>query len=110
MNASERQVADTLDELHVEWVYEPTMLVLKQDADGHPKEGFQPDFWLPKYQMFFEVTLAKSVTAKNRKIRLAKEIHDVDVILISKDDFHKDLKAKLLRVLRTRRSELQTAS
>lgn len=106
MNASERLVADVLDELHVHWDYEPDLFILRADEDGHPKEGFKPDFYLPKYDMYIEVTMAKVITAKNRKVRLAKEVHNVTVVILSKDDFRNGLKERVLEILGCRRLEL----
>lgn len=99
-NKSEQEVADTLDALKVAWVYEPTLFVLKEDEAGNPKEGFRPDFYLPKLDIYIEVTMGKqsNVTGKNRKARLANEIHGARVWIIYGRDF-KRLKERILEVL-----------
>lgn len=88
MIPSERVVADHLDALGVEWEYEPTLFVLATDESGHCVEGFQPDFYLPSYDLYIEVTMAKQQTQKNRKIRRLRECHvDVQVYLFNRGDF-----------------------
>lgn len=89
-----------LDELHILWVYEPTLFVLKEDEAGNPKEGFRPDFYLPKQDIYIEVTMGKqsNVTGKNRKARLAHEVHGVRVWIVYGRDFRR-LKDRLLEIL-----------
>jgi hypothetical protein len=68
---SERQFAKLLDFYGIEWQYEPHTFVLEDDANGHPLEAFSPDFFLPAYGLYIEITTLKQklVTKKNRKVR-----------------------------------------
>ena len=47
------------------------------DESGRAVEFFTPDFYLPEYDLYLEVTtaLAKLKTRKNRKIRLLQDHH-----------------------------------
>lgn len=74
---SERQFAKLLDFYGIEWQYEPRTFVLAEDGEGNPTEAFSPDFYLPGYDLFIEITTQrqKLVTKKNRKVRRLLELH-----------------------------------
>ena len=68
---SERQIAGLLDFYGITWEYEPRTFVLERDRQGHPRSAFTPDFYLPDYDLYLEVTTLRQalVTRKNRKVR-----------------------------------------
>jgi len=70
-HASERAFSELLDFYGVAWEYEPTTFVLESDSAGRVMEAFTPDFYLPAYDVYVELTTLKQklVTRKNRKIR-----------------------------------------
>lgn len=70
-HASERAFSELLDFYGVAWEYEPTTFVLERDATGRVVEAFTPDFYLPGYDVYVELTTLKQklVTRKNRKVR-----------------------------------------
>jgi hypothetical protein len=74
---SERQFAKLLDFYGIEWAYEPHTFVLEQNAQGDPTVAFSPDFFLPAYDLYIEITTLKQklVTKKNRKVRRLLEQH-----------------------------------
>jgi hypothetical protein len=74
---SERQFAKLLDFYAIEWQYEPRTFVLQRDRDGNPAQAFTPDFYLPAYDLYIEITTLnqKLVTKKNRKARRLVELH-----------------------------------
>ncbi len=74
-HASERQFARLLDFYQIEWEYEPRSFDLERDADGNVTQRFTPDFYLPQYDLFIEITTLnqKLVTKKNRKVRRLRE-------------------------------------
>ena len=74
---SERQFAKLLDFYNIVWEYEPRTFVLERDRAGNPVQAFTPDFYLPAYDEFIEITTLnqKLVTKKNRKARLLRELH-----------------------------------
>lgn len=74
-HASERQFARLLDFYQIEWEYEPRSFDLERDRDGNVIQRFTPDFYLPQYDLYIEITTMsqKLVTKKNRKVRKLKE-------------------------------------
>jgi hypoxanthine phosphoribosyltransferase len=87
---SERQFAKLLDFYGIAWEYEPTEFVLEWDRQGRPSQAFRPDFYLPAYHLFIEITTLnqKLVTKKNRKIRRLRELHpEVEVKIFYQRDY-----------------------
>ena len=74
---SERQFARLLDFYQIDWAYEPMSFDLEWDADGKVTQRFTPDFYLPAYDLYIEITTLnqKLVTKKNRKIRRLRELY-----------------------------------
>lgn len=101
MLESERRVADVLDDLRIAWEYEPTLIIFHYDDEGHVKSGFRPDFYLPKYNFYIEVTKARTLTDKNRKIRKARELHGIRIELLDRYDLAGDLKGIVLKLLQS---------
>jgi hypothetical protein len=89
---SERQFAKLLDFYGIEWEYEPRTFTLERDRDGRPAQAFTPDFYLPAYDLYIEITTLnqKLVTKKNRKARRLREMHpDVRIkVLYQRDYLH----------------------
>ena len=75
-HASERQFARLLDFYQIEWDYEPTSFDLEWDRDGSVVQRFTPDFYLPMYDLYIEITTLNQqlVTKKNRKVRRLREL------------------------------------
>jgi hypothetical protein len=76
-HASERQFARLLDFYQIDWEYEPRSFDLEDDGDGNITQRFTPDFYLPQYDLYIEITTLnqKLVTKKNRKIRRLRELY-----------------------------------
>ncbi len=76
-HASERQFARLLDFYQIEWEYEPRSFDLERDRAGNVTQQFTPDFYLPAYDLYIEITTMnqKLVTKKNRKVRRLKELY-----------------------------------
>ncbi|HEX9892021.1 MAG TPA: hypothetical protein VGB28_08175 [Actinomycetota bacterium] len=74
-HASERQFARLLDFYQIDWEYEPRSFDLEEGPDGTVTQRFTPDFYLPAYDLYIEITTMsqKLVTKKNRKVRRLKE-------------------------------------
>ena len=89
---SERQFAKLLDFYNIAWDYEPRTFTLAWDRDGRPSQAFTPDFYLPAYDLYIEITTLnqKLVTKKNRKARRLREQHpDVQIrVLYQRDYLH----------------------
>jgi hypothetical protein len=76
-HASERQFARLLDFYQIEWDYEPRSFDLEWDRDGNVVQRFTPDFYLPMYDLYIEITTLNQrlVTKKNRKVRRLRELY-----------------------------------
>ena len=89
-HASERQFARLLDFYQIEWDYEPTSFDLEWDREGRVVQRFTPDFYLPHYDLYIEITTLnqKLVTKKNRKVRRLQEQHpDIRIKLLYQRDY-----------------------
>ncbi len=87
---SERQFAKLLDFYGIVWEYEPRTFVLQWDNEGNPEQAFSPDFYLPAYELFIEITTMnqKLVTKKNGKVRRLRELYpDVRVKIFYQRDY-----------------------
>jgi bifunctional protein TilS/HprT len=87
---SERRLAELFDFYGVEWEYEPVEFALCWDESGRVTSAFRPDFYLPGYEMFVELTTLRQdlVTAKHRKLRRLAELHpEVRVKLLYRRDY-----------------------
>lgn len=88
---SERQFAELLDFYGVEWRYEPETFVLSRNDSGEVAEAFTPDFYLPQFDRYVEITTArqKYITRKNGKVRRLRERYpDIDVVVLCQRDYH----------------------
>lgn len=76
-NQSEEMFANLLDFYRIAWEYEPRSFPVQYDAEGHVTEAFTPDFYLPEFDLYLELTTMKQslVTRKNRKVRLLRELY-----------------------------------
>lgn len=95
-NESEQEFARILDFYKIRWEYEPTTFPIVWDEEGYVRESFTPDFYLPDYGVFIELTTMKQslVTKKNRKVRLFEENYpDIPIKLL----YGKDYKALLVK-------------
>lgn len=74
-HASERQFARLLDFYQIAWEYEPTSFTVAWDREGNPVQRFTPDFYLPEFDLYIEITTLnqKLVTKKNRKVRRLRD-------------------------------------
>jgi cytidylate kinase len=87
---SEEMFAHLLDFYRIAWDYEPRSFPLQWDKDGKITEAFTPDFYLPEFDLYVELTTMKQalVTKKNRKIKLLKAIYPhVNIQVFYQRDF-----------------------
>lgn len=88
-HASEAELARLFDFYRIPWQYEPRSFPIAWNEAGRPVEFFTPDFYLPDYDLYIEVTVAKPIrnTRKNRKLRLLRSHHPyVNVKLFTRRD------------------------
>ena len=90
VHPSEEMFAHLLDFYRIAWEYEPRSFPIQWDKDGKVTEAFTPDFYLPEFDIYLELTTMKQahVTKKNRKIKLVKELYPhVNVRVFYQKDF-----------------------
>jgi hypoxanthine phosphoribosyltransferase len=86
---AEYEFARILDFYGIDWQYEPRSFPLRWEY-GHVTEAFTPDFYLPDFNLYVELTTMKpSLTAeKDRKMRLLKELYpEINIILLKRRDY-----------------------
>src|SRR5918997_1026828 len=67
----------------------PPRFAHQSEADGQLLEAFTPDFYLPDYDQYIELTTLRQslATYKNRKLRLMRERHpQINVKLLNRRD------------------------
>ena len=87
---TEEIFANLLDFYRIGWEYEPRSFPLQWDKDGKVLEAFTPDFYLPEFDVYVELTTMKQalVTKKNRKIKLLRAIYPhVNIQVFYQKDF-----------------------
>jgi cytidylate kinase len=90
MHPSEEVFANLLDFYRVAWEYEPRSFTIRSDKDGHVLEAFTPDFYLPEFDLYVELTTMKQslVTRKNRKVKLLRALYpNVNIQVFYQKDF-----------------------
>jgi hypoxanthine phosphoribosyltransferase len=90
VHPSEETFARLLDFYRIAWEYEPKSFPIQWDRDGKITEAFTPDFYLPEFDLYLELTTMKQahVTKKNRKIKLVKQLYPhVNIQVFYQKDF-----------------------
>ncbi len=92
---SEEEFAKILDMYSITWEYEPRTFPIEWDAEGSITKAFSPDFYLPHFDTYIELTTMeqKYVSEKKKKVRLLKELYPgTNINIVFKDDFYSLLK------------------
>lgn len=87
---SEQVFANLLDFYGIAWEYEPRSFPIHFDDEGRATEAFTPDFYLPEFDLYVELTTMKQslVTKKNRKVRLLRELYPtINIQVFYQKDF-----------------------
>ena len=87
---SEQVFANLLDFYRIPWDYEPRSFPLQWDKDGRIIEAFTPDFYLPEFDLYVELTTMKQnlVTRKNRKIKMLRAVYPhINIQVFYQKDF-----------------------
>jgi hypoxanthine phosphoribosyltransferase len=93
VHPSEEEFASILDFYNIEWVYEPRAFPINWE-ERRVTQMFTPDFYLPRYDLYVELTTMKqrSVTAKNKKLRRLRQLYPgIKITLLYKKDFERML-------------------
>lgn len=77
VHPSEEIFAHLLDFYRIPWEYEPRSFPIQWDKEGRVSEAFTPDFYLPEFDLYVELTTMKQslVTRKNRKVKLVRQMY-----------------------------------
>jgi cytidylate kinase len=87
---SEEIFANLLDFYRIAWEYESHSFPIQWDNDGNVLESITPDFYLPEFDLYVELTTMKQplVTKKNRKVKLLREIYPhINIQVFYQKDF-----------------------
>ena len=87
----ERIFSEILNFYGIVWEYEPRTFPLEWDKRGNVIEAFTPDFYLPREDLYIELTTLRPslTTHKNRKMRRMKELYpEVNIKLFKRSDLH----------------------
>jgi hypothetical protein len=91
---AETEFARVLNFYRIRWLYEPRKFPLEWHPDGSVAKMFSPDFYLPDFDLYAELTTQKQslVTRKNAKVRRLRELYpDVNVKLFYRKDLQRFL-------------------
>lgn len=89
---SERVCAEILNYYGIKWEYEPRTFPLAWDKKGKVVLSFTPDFYLPEFDLYIELTTMNQrlVTKKNRKVKLLKKLYpEINIKIFYQKDFKK---------------------
>jgi len=89
-HSSEEEFAKLLDFYRIRWLYEPKTFILECDSEGNITSAFTPDFYLPDFDLYIELTTQRQrlVNYKNRKIRRLKELYpNINIKMIYGKDY-----------------------
>jgi len=87
---SERVCAEILTYYGIRWEYEPHTFPIEFDRKGRVLTYFTPDFYLPDFDLYIELTTMnqKLVTRKNRKVRKLRELFpEIKIMILYQKDF-----------------------
>lgn len=91
---AEETFAKILNYYDLEWHYEPTMFILRTDEEGVIRKGFTPDFYIPEYDVYVEITVMGKPQKKRKKINETMELYpSANIILMNRNDME-DLRKK----------------
>jgi hypothetical protein len=95
-HASEAELARILDFYLVRWEYEPRTFPILWNIEGQVVESFSPDFYLPEFDLWLELTTLRQslVRRKNRKLRRMRELYPMIRIKLL---YARDFRALMLK-------------
>lgn len=87
---SEEDFARLLDFYRIRWEYEPRTFVLRAAEDGHVRDAFSPDFYLPDFDVYLELT-TKKPHLMSRKLRqveaMRQQYPQIQIELVDRSGF-----------------------
>jgi hypothetical protein len=100
---SEQRVARYLQAAHLEYEYEQREFLVSRADGSHEAMRFRPDFYIPEYNTYLEVTSGESAQSRAlaRRRRKAAEVHakyGVTIFIIGPDEL-RDLSLQGVSIL-----------
>lgn len=86
---AEKQFATILNFYNLDWQYEPETFVLTTDENGVVRRAFTPDFYIPEYDVYVEITVMVKPQKKRKKINECLRLYpDLNIILMNRSDIN----------------------
>lgn len=88
---SEEEFARILDMHGLDWEYEPRTFPIQWDAEGNVTQAFSPDFYLPKFDTYIELTTMdqRYVAQKKKKVQMLRKLYPgTNINIVFKRDFN----------------------
>ncbi|MBP1760780.1 MAG: histidine kinase [Firmicutes bacterium] len=88
---SEEEFATILDMHNIKWEYEPRTFPVQWDTEGNVIQAFAPDFYLPHFDTYIELTTMeqKYVSHKKKKVKLLQKLYpDININIVYKHEFY----------------------
>lgn|SRR5574338_165694 len=86
-HVAEEQFAKILNFYGINWEYEPKTFVIRTDAEGMIRKGFTPDFYIPEYDVYVEITVMQKTQKKKKKINETLSAHPyLNIVLLDGTD------------------------
>jgi len=86
---TEEFFAALLDHHGIKWEYENKTFIIKVDEEGEIKRAFCPDFYLPEYDTYIELTVMRRPRRKEKKIRDVKNLYpETNIVLLTRDSIN----------------------
>jgi hypothetical protein len=102
---SEEYIAAILDYHGIKWEYEKKTFIIKTDEQGTIKRAFTPDFYLPEFDTYIEVTVMKKATRKRKKIIDTLNLNPTLTIMLIDRDILSSLEEEYNSLINTCTSE-----
>ena len=98
---SEEYIAAILDYHQIKWEYEKKTFIIKTDEQGSVKRAFTPDFYLPEFDTYLEITVMKKATRKRKKIIDTLNLNPNLIIILVDRDIMTSLEEEYNSLLKT---------
>jgi len=88
---SEEEFAKILDMHDIKWEYEPRTFPIEWDTEGNVIQAFAPDFYLPHFNTYIELTTMeqKYVSHKKKKVKMLQKLYpDININIVFKHEFY----------------------
>jgi cytidylate kinase len=88
---SEEEFAKILDMHSIDWEYEPRTFPVKWDTEGNVTMALSPDFYLPKFDSYIELTTMnqKYTAEKKKKVQLLRKLYPgININIVFKNDLY----------------------